>query len=225
MPDTKTTPTAPKAGQVVLIDGLAYVLTAMRKPAINDQGQTVHIRRAVRPGQPAIEDAAAKVYDAKMALKAALAKGNDAASQAAQKTLDAAVAHHTQLVEADKPLKANYNYKLDHQFVESDLVWCEQEQLLADLKAQTDDLIRGNRNLAAWAEGASAVQAEVISRDHKAGAWTLAGRHLLKPPVQRRMFKGAPADAVIVPQRASEAAEFARLIMANKMVYDQTKEV
>jgi len=116
--------------------------------------------------------------------------------------------------------KANFNYKAGGVLLEHELVWCEPEQLRADLKEQADQLIRGSAANRAWAEGAEAVQAAALAK-RTDGAWTLPGRHLLKPPMQRRKDVG---EVTVLPSRVDTAKTLAASVLAHAHVYDTTKE-
>lgn len=225
MPEKRT----PQPGDPFLLDGFEYVLGPSKKE-LDPQGNVVVLRKFFRPGQLEIAQAATVLYEAKLALKAAR-EASEPVDGPEKRHADA-LAESTRLLEADEPVAKNYNYKRDGMLCEADLVWAEPDQLLADLKDQANRLIRGNRNLAAWAEGASDVQEEAI-KQRTGGAWVLPDRHLLKPPVQLRLLEVTlpdgtktrqPREALIVPQRAKEAAEMARAILAHQMVYDTTKE-
>ena len=116
--------------------------------------------------------------------------------------------------------KANFNYKAGGVLLEHELVWCEPEQLRADLKEQAEQLIRGSVANRAWAEGAEAVQSAALAK-RTAGAWTLPTRHLLKPPRQLRKDVG---EVTVLPSRVETSKTLASAVLAHAHVYDITKE-
>lgn len=118
--------------------------------------------------------------------------------------------------------QSNFNYKRGGKCLDAELVWLEPHDLLAEMRGQASQLARGNPRLAAWSDGAAAAQADALEGSE--GAWTLPGRHLLKPPGVVRLVDKQRQEGTLAPQDPKEAEQLARRVLAHAHVYDQTQE-
>lgn len=127
-------------------------------------------------------------------------------------------------------LKANPSYGLRGKCLEAELVYLEPEALVAAIEQQAADLGKAVPARASWASAAAAEQSRRILDEMNlpAGAWTLPGRLLLRPPTVRRSVIGAtsqpePRDVVLCPVDLGASRAIVLALLDHEIRYHQVE--